>query len=83
MKTSHKVTKMLRTVQKKKITEKKVVEEKELGQKFDNDKPRWELLPYKEVGEIVDVLTSGAKKYQDNQHGLMEKRRTPKLPNLI
>jgi hypothetical protein len=46
--------------------ENQITAEKILGQKFDEEKPRWELLPYKEVGEIVSVLTSGAKKYQDN-----------------
>lgn len=40
--------------------------DKPLGRKFDQDKPRWELLPYKEVGEIVDIFTFGAKKYEDN-----------------
>lgn len=40
-------------------------ENKPLGRKFDTDKPRWELLPFKEVGEIVEILTFGAKKYED------------------
>lgn len=31
--------------------------------KHDRDKPRWELLPFKETEQIVDVLTHGAKKY--------------------
>ena len=31
--------------------------------KFDGDKPMWDLLPYREVGQIVDVLTYGASKY--------------------
>jgi hypothetical protein len=38
-------------------------DQKPLGRKFDQDKPRWELLPYKEVGEIVEIFTFGAKKY--------------------
>ncbi len=38
----------------------------ELGRKFDQDKMRWELLPWKEVEEIVDILTFGAKKYEDD-----------------
>lgn len=38
---------------------------KTIGRKFDQDKPRWELLPWKEVQQIVDVLTFGSKKYQD------------------
>lgn len=31
--------------------------------KFDREKPMWDLLPYREVGQIVDVLTYGAAKY--------------------
>jgi hypothetical protein len=38
----------------------------EEGRKFDQDKPRWELLPLQEIEEIVEVLTSGAKKYDDD-----------------
>jgi hypothetical protein len=33
------------------------------GLKFDNDKPRWDLLPLKPIEDIVKVLTFGAKKY--------------------
>lgn len=33
------------------------------GKKFDQDKPRWELLPYDAVEGAVKVLTFGAKKY--------------------
>jgi hypothetical protein len=36
------------------------------GMKFDGDKPQWQLLPYKETGEIVEVLTIGAKTYLPN-----------------
>ena len=36
------------------------------GTKFDAGKNRWSLLPMNEVGEIVQVLTVGAKKYADN-----------------
>ena len=36
------------------------------GMKFDNDKPRWDLLPWTEVEEVVKVLTHGAKKYDDH-----------------
>ncbi len=35
------------------------------GRKFDKDKPRWELLPLGPVEAIVQVLTHGAKKYDD------------------
>lgn len=33
------------------------------GIKYDQDKPVWSLLPFRAVKEVVDVLTSGAKKY--------------------
>jgi hypothetical protein len=33
------------------------------GVKFDNDKPQWSLLPFKALGQVVEVLTYGAKKY--------------------
>jgi len=38
---------------------------KPIGRKFDTGKPRWELLPWKEVEEIVEVLTMGSEKYED------------------
>lgn len=41
-------------------------QEEDLGRKFDNDKPRWDLLPWPEVEEIVEILTFGSKKYEDN-----------------
>lgn len=34
--------------------------------KYDNEKPRWDLLPVAPVREIVKVLTFGAKKYDDH-----------------
>jgi hypothetical protein len=38
-----------------------------LGRKDDADKPRWDLLPWKAVAKVVDVLTYGAKEYgEDN-----------------
>jgi hypothetical protein len=33
------------------------------GRKYDQGKPRWDLLPFGQVGEIVDVLTYGSRKY--------------------
>jgi hypothetical protein len=36
------------------------------GLKYDEGKPRWDLLPMGEIEEIVKVLTFGAKKYADN-----------------
>ena len=40
-----------------------MTEQLKTGIKFDSDKPRCSLLPFAEVSEVVDVLTSGAKKY--------------------
>lgn len=34
-----------------------------LGVKFDKDKPKWNLLPWDELEDVVHVLTFGAKKY--------------------
>ena len=33
---------------------------------FKDDKLRWDLLPLKEIEDIVKVYTEGAKKYSDN-----------------
>lgn len=38
----------------------------EKGKKFDNGKPRWDLMPLDVIEEIVKVLTFGAKKYGPN-----------------
>lgn len=38
----------------------------EVGKKFDNGKPRWGLLPFRELKEVVDILTFGAEKYAEN-----------------
>lgn len=37
----------------------------EHGRKYDLGKPRWVLLPFDSVEEIVKVLTFGARKYDD------------------
>lgn len=34
-----------------------------IGLKYDEGKPKWDLLPWREVGQIVDVITHGAEKY--------------------
>ena len=34
-----------------------------LGRKFDDDKLKWELVPFKEFSDVVHILTTGAKKY--------------------
>ena len=36
------------------------------GTKYDGEKPRWDLLPYKPVEAVVNVLTHGAQKYADD-----------------
>lgn len=36
------------------------------GVKYDQDKPRWDLLPLEEVEDVVKVLTFGSKKYEDD-----------------
>ena len=33
------------------------------GVKYDSDKPKWSLIPFRSLNEVVDVLTFGAKKY--------------------
>jgi hypothetical protein len=46
-----------------------------VGVKYDQDKPRWSLLPLEAVEEIVKVLTKGAKKYSDNNWKVVDNRR--------
>jgi hypothetical protein len=36
-----------------------------IGKKHDSGKPRWSLLPWQQVEQVVDVLTFGAKKYEE------------------
>ena len=36
------------------------------GVKYDGEKPRWDLLPFDAVEEVVKVLTAGANKYADD-----------------
>lgn len=36
------------------------------GIKYDGEKPRWWLLPWKQVEDVVKVLTFGAKKYSED-----------------
>ena len=46
------------------------------GMKFDTGKPRWSLLPWNQVEQIVEILTFGAKKYADNNWKKVENSRT-------
>ena len=39
---------------------------------FKDDKLRWDLLPLKEIEDIVKVYTEGAKKYSDNSWQLLD-----------
>jgi hypothetical protein len=41
------------------------------GVKFDQGKPRWDLLPIREVEQVVKVLTAGAGKYADDNWQLV------------
>jgi hypothetical protein len=36
------------------------------GDKLDDGKRRWDLLPWRELGMVVDALTYGARKYSHN-----------------
>lgn len=42
------------------------------GVKYDNDKPRWGLLPLDQVEHVVDILTFGSKKYSDDNWKYVE-----------
>lgn len=42
------------------------------GEKHDAGKPRWDLLPYESLSDVVDVLTFGAKKYAPENWRLVE-----------
>ena len=42
------------------------------GLKFDQGKPRWDLVPYEALSSVVDVLTHGSKKYGDHNWRLVE-----------
>lgn len=35
------------------------------GRKFDQDKPRWSLLPWEELEEVTKVISLGSIKYED------------------
>lgn len=45
---------------------------KNTGRKFDEGKPRWQLLPLGEVEEVVQILTQGASTHGDYNWQLME-----------
>jgi len=45
------------------------------GQKFDQDKPRWDLLQWDEVESVVRVLSNGSKKYADDNWKLVPEPR--------
>lgn len=42
-----------------------------VGRKDDKGKPRWSLLPWREVSQVVEVLTYGAIRYGDNNWQLV------------
>ena len=41
----------------------KLLGDNTLGVKYDKGKPQWDLLPWKEMEDVVKVLTFGASKY--------------------
>lgn len=47
----------------------------EPGIKHDQDKDRWDLLPWVCIREVVRVLTFGARKYKDNNWQQVENPR--------
>lgn len=49
----------------------KKAKEGKLGIKFDEDKLRWDLLPWREVEQIVKIFTFGAHKYADDNWQLV------------
>lgn len=44
-----------------------------VGKKYDNGKPRWDLLPLHIVAAVVEVLTHGASEYGDHNWLLVDK----------
>jgi hypothetical protein len=42
------------------------------GQKFDQGKPDWSLLPWEELEEVVKVLTAGREKYGANNWQMVD-----------
>lgn len=42
------------------------------GVKYDHDKPRWGLLPYDQLDDVVKILTFGAEKYADDNWKIVE-----------
>ena len=47
-------------------TAKEIKEKQKKGVKFDNGKPRWGLVPFKQFEEVVKILTFGSQKYSDD-----------------
>lgn len=40
--------------------------ENSIAVKFDQGKPRWDLLPFEQVEKVVKILSFGAEKYGEN-----------------
>lgn len=47
------------------------MEQLRLPMKFDEGKARWDLLPFEDIEDIVDVLTHGSNKYGDSNWKLV------------
>lgn len=42
------------------------------GRKYDGGKRRWDLMRWEELGEVVDVLTDGSVKYDDENYKFVD-----------
>jgi hypothetical protein len=49
-------------------------EQDNVGIKYDTDKVRWELMPFKQMEQVTEVLTIGAKKYKDDNWKFVKPR---------
>ena len=45
---------------------------KEDGIKNDSEKPRWDLIPWRELSDVVDVITFGLDKYSEDNWKYVE-----------
>jgi hypothetical protein len=53
------------------------------GTKHDSGKPRWDLLPWREIGAVVSVLTYGSERYGPNNWQRLERPRGRYLAALM
>ena len=55
-----------------------IVDEVEQGQKFDDDKLDWTLMPWDEMQQVLEILEFGVKKYSRNNWKKIESSRYEK-----